>query len=1336
MEASRLPEALSFKGDIASHWTLWEQKFNLYLLASGKTKKEEDVKIAVLLNLLGNEGLQIYNTFEFSNSESPETLELVLDKFREYCKPVKNLVYEHFKFLTRDRQPGETVDEFITALRQLASTCEFKERDVLIRDRLVIGIKDLRMQEKMLQYPNLALTEAIQICRAMETSATTQRKILNTTEANTSVPVCTVKQQNRVRTQNDDRYSSRENNLDYRSDGTCHKIGKLCDNCGLLHDKGKCPAYNRYCSRCNKRGHYRKVCRAKSVHEIDDDNIVNVIESSDVIWTIWDSKVDAIDWTELLCVAGVNINFKVDTGSQVNILNYSDYEKLNLRDTELSVTKRMLTSYSGHRINTRGQIVLRCLYRKCVVDLLFYVLESQYSCSILGLQAARDLQLVTTNTAEDINLVNTGHNDCSVQDILNKYKYVFSGIGKVKHTYKITLRSDAVPHISAARMLPHALKDRVKIKLDQMVTDKVIIPITEPTDWVHPIVIAHKSNGDIRVCMDPRNLNMFIKRESFQVPTADSLFAQLAGAKYFTLLDVSQAFLQLPLDHESSKLCTIATPWGRYRYLRLPFGISAAPEIFLRFMYETLDGAAGVVNYFDDILIHGRTLNEHNKNLEAVLSKIAKSGLSLNLEKSKICVRSVKFLGHIISDSGISPDTDKTKAIDGMTSPKDKKELQRFLGMIGYLTKFIPNLAQATVPLRKLLSNKAEWMWSENEEQCFERLKALVASAPVLAYFDTEKKTVLSVDASPYGLGAVITQDGHPVEYASVSLSETQQRYNHIEKELLALVVGCERFHYYLYGSRFTIETDHRPLLGLLKKNFDDLSPRIQRLAMRLLRYSFDLVYVPGKEMQVADALSRDPMAKVIDTSYLDNQLKVYSVLATTPENERRLVEAIANDNVLRDVKQYVLDGWPNHKKDVATDVRKFWEIKDEIYLHSDVLFFRKRLIIPFSLRKEILNLLHKSHQGVHSTIKLARDCVYWPGITSDVTKMVLNCYVCQSYSRGNSKEPLQPHEVPNLPWEKIGIDFMALGSIDFLIVIDYFSKFLIVNKMSSKTASSVCSTLRNIFTTHGIPMEIVSDNGPPFTSEEVINFAKKYDIQLTTSSPYYPRSNGMVERAVQTVKGLMTKSIRDAEDPFLAVLTYNTTPKQDFPAPCELLMGRKLRTTVPTGRDVLAPKYPFKEYRPKLEARQKKQAWYYNRTAKSLPSFKTNQQVFLQKDRRNWIPARIVEQSGRNEYRVQTDDGVVYRRNRIYLRRANNYFKQEDIQQDNQQEEHNHTTTKKQENVGTWRDLLAQDFLEEDDKDSTVTTADRHQLPVDEKGDRLVTRYGREVKKPDRLIP
>ncbi|XP_031333939.1 uncharacterized protein K02A2.6-like [Photinus pyralis] len=424
------------------------------------------------------------------------------------------------------------------------------------------------------------------------------------------------------------------------------------------------------------------------------------------------------------------------------------------------------------------------------------------------------------------------------------------------------------------------------------------------------------------------------------------------------------------------------------------------------------------------------------------------------------------------------------------------------------------------------------------------------------------------------------------------------------------------------------------------------MSPRIQRLAIRLLRYQFTLSFVPGKCLQVPDALSRDPTDDIINTEYLDSKFKLFSVIAVKPETENKIKEAVHADPILIEIKNYVLHGWPKHQIQVSDGVKQYWPVRNDTHLHENLLFYQKRLILPASLRNEFLNLIHKYHQGVNACNKLDQDAIYYPGWSSDIEKMVLGCQLCQSYAKSNAREPLSPHDVPDRPWQKIAIDFKALGPQDFLVVVDYFSKFAVVNKLPNKTGNTVISCLKNIFAINGLPEEVFSYNGPPFNSWDFIEFANRYDIKLTTSSPRYPRSNGMVERTVQTVKSLLTKCLLEKEDPFAAILNYNVTAKQNLPSPSELLMGRRLRTALPVSCKLLEPKFPIRGIKDQLKLLQERQKAYYDVSKKKLSELEPQEDVYVQEGIRNWKPGVVMKKSGPNDYIVRIGEAD-YRRNR-----------------------------------------------------------------------------------------
>ncbi|XP_054290024.1 uncharacterized protein K02A2.6-like [Macrosteles quadrilineatus] len=736
--------------------------------------------------------------------------------------------------------------------------------------------------------------------------------------------------------------------------------------------------------------------------------------------------------------------------------------------------------------------------------------------------------------------------------------------------------------------------------------------------------------------------------------TLQEIFSQLDGARYFSVLDASSAFLQIPLSENSSRLCTIATPFGRFSYCRLPFGLNSSPEIFQKAMDHVTCGLEGVSAYIDDVLVFGNSKEEHDERLAAFLEKARYFGLKLSKEKSQIGRESVQYLGHKLTPQGISITECKLKAIQDYPSPRDKNYLQRFLGMITYVGRFIDNLSDKTGPLRLLMSKNKSFIWTSIEQKCFEALKEEITKVPVLAYFDGRKKSTLSVDASKFGLGAVVFQNDHPIGYSSSALTATQQRYSQIEKELLAVVNGCKKFHYYLYGTDFTIETDHKPLLGLLNKPIASLSPRLQRMMMELMRYNFKLVHVPVKKMFIADSLSRAPIDEHLNTSYLDNGAEVVYSLAVFANDDvvNRHKYATERDAALKQVRFYIEHGWPEHKQNCDDKAHPFWEKRYQLHLYDDLIYMEDRLVIPSELRPDMLRQLHASHQGINSCQNRAQMAWYWPGMMRDIKNTVDQCTTCQEYQRSNPKEPLKPYPVPEIPWEEIGVDFFKINNTNHMLVIDYHSKFVEVKKMSTTTADSVTAGLTQIFRSHGLPKKLHSDNGPPFDSHKFSTFTERYKIEHITSSPYYPKSNGMVERAIQTLKSMLSKTLKTKGDPNLAIIDYNNTPKANLRAPAQMLMGRLLKTVLPATKDSMKPLFPTNETVLNLKQAQEKQKTYYDRSAHLLPELKEGEEVYVQKGTREWAKGKVVKKhKSPNSYFVQMDSGAVFRRNRCQLR-------------------------------------------------------------------------------------
>ena len=445
---------------------------------------------------------------------------------------------------------------------------------------------------------------------------------------------------------------------------------------------------------------------------------------------------------------------------------------------------------------------------------------------------------------------------------VKEFPKLFQGLGKLQcQSYSISLCNDAQPYaLSTPCRVAIPLLPKVEAELMRMQELGVIEKVDQATEWCSGMVVVPKANGKVRICV---NLNASICRERHILPSVEQTLAQIGGAKVVTKLDANSGFWQVELSEDSSLLTTFVTPFGRFYFHRLPFGITSAPEFFQKRMIDILSGLKGVVCMVD-------TQAEHDKNLTEVLKWIQASGLALNQDKCEFSKPSIRFLGKLVDPNGIHIDPEKVKAISNIPQPQNASEMRRFLGMVNQLNKFSPHLSDKLKPLQDLLSSHNQWAWGPSQEQAFHATKAALVSRQVLAQYDPLLPTVVSADVLSYGLGAVLTQqqansdDYKPVAYISRTLTPTEQHYAQIEKEALAVTWACEWFQTYLLSIKFHIHTDHKPLVPLLSTKPLELLPiRVQRFCLHMMRFDYTISHVPGKNLYVSDTLSRSPLSSV-----------------------------------------------------------------------------------------------------------------------------------------------------------------------------------------------------------------------------------------------------------------------------------------------------------------------------------------------------------------------------------------------------------------------------------------------------------------------------------------
>ena len=776
-----------------------------------------------------------------------------------------------------------------------------------------------------------------------------------------------------------------------------------------------------------------------------------------------------------------------------------------------------------------------------------------------------------------------------------------------------------------------------------------------------------KPSGKLRLCIDPKPLNIALKRRHYPLPVVEDILPELSNVKVLSKADLKDGFLQCQLDEESSRLTTFQTPWGRYRYKRMPFGIKPAPEIFQQKVDECLENLKGVYKIADDIIITGKgssqaeALRDHDTNLQNLLDTCVQKQIKLNYDKLEIRCDEITFMGHLLTNQGLKPDPKKVQSISDMPKPHDVPAVQRFIGMVKYLAKFLPMLSEISAPIRELTHKDTPWCWTSQHDEAFDKIKKLVTTAPILSYFDQSVPTEGQGDASQSGLGFVLMQNGHPITFSSRALTSAEVRYSQIEKELLAQVFGLERNNQYVYGRHIVLWTDHKPLVAITSKPLAKAPKRLQRLLIRLNQYDTEIRYMPGKDLVLADTLSRAYIDDV-DQSTTEQEAESIHLTDTIRISDSTLTDirdATAQDAACQQIMDYIQQGWPKRLSDSSVQTRPYFHLRDELSCQDGLIFKSDRCLIPQSKRGEIKQKLHAAHNGIQSTLRLARDTVYWPGITTELTDIVTKCDTCNTYLANQTKEPLISHPLPERPWQKLGCDIFTLDGIDYLVTVDYYSDFFEVDQLHKKDGPPIIKLLKRYSACHGIPDEVFTDNGPPFNSEQFSNFAKEYGFVHNTSSPTYPQSNGKSESAVKIAKSLIKKTKKANGDLQLNLLTWRNTPTEGLDSsPAQRLFGRRTKTNLPTASKLLKPKL-VKDVTTKKQKKKEKTEKRYNKNAKPLEALKPGDTVRVNLTGKNakWIKATVNEYCGHRSYRIITEDGRSFRRNRKNLIKTQEHY-------------------------------------------------------------------------------
>ena len=1178
-------------------WVEYSERFEMYLLANGVT--EGDLKRAVFLSTIGSSAYKLLRSLV---GEEVKTMSLAdLSKaMKDHLKPAPNVIAERFRFFKRDRQSGESVNAYITELRRLSEHCEFKtELNTYLRDRFVCGLNSETVQQKLLAAKDLTLEKSLSLARSFEATSRDAKMI----HGGGTAPGAAVAGVNQA-----DTCSPEEVHRLNQQSTRGRQDTRECYRCGNVgHISVKCPYASYSCHRCGKVGHLEKRCRQEK-----KEPAKGAVKSAPVrrVCTCqtpsgegsggssWEQSEDYLSMDPLnlyllgkqsssdpvmveVQLNGTPVRMEVDTGAAVTVMSLPCYERVKGEEQQLKKSDLKLKTYTGEIVSPEGVGQLMVKYRDQQFELPVTVVKGSVP-NLMGRDWLSRLQLkwdqlfpnVSSACVQKLEGVPT-----SVANLVEEFPTVFTDeLGCLRNfKVRIPVEDGTQPKFYKARPVPYAMRARVEAELDKLEKQGVWKRV-QYSNWAAPIVPALKDprdpSGPIRICGDFKmTVNKCAPLDPYPIPNTVDQLAMLAGGEKFTKLDLSQAYQQLELEESSRELLTINTHQGLYQPARLQFGIHSATGIFQREMDRRLCKIPFTKARVDDILVSGRNDAEHLSNLRQVLVQLKEAGLTLRVSKCQFMRDEVTYCGYVVSRRGVSPMPSNVEAVKEAPAPTCVTELRSFLGMVNYYNMYLPNMATCTEPLHNLLRKGVQWSWSNECDSAFQRIKRMLCEAPLLVLFDMSKPIVVHTDASQYGIGAVLShvmEDGSekPVSYASRTLSSAERNYSTVEKEGLALVYAVRKFHQFLFGNRFGMVTDHKPLLGLFAENCplpDRAAARVLRWALLLSAYDYKLTYREGSKNGNADALSRLPLDA--HTGEFSQKLATVAMmeLVKSPVTEAEMRRCTRSDPVLSVVLQRILEGGLDREADES--FKPYRRRVSELTTECGCVLWGRRVVVPAALRTKVLEELHEVHPGVVRMKALARSYVWWPGIDQEIENAVRCCSTCQVNQSRPAAASAHPWEYPTRPWERLHIDHAGpLDNRTYLIVVDSYSKWPEIERVKSTDAKTTCAALRRLFATHGIPRTVVSDNGSGFVSAEMQQFFTRNGVRHIVSAPYHPSSNGQAERYVRTFKEML-RSLKEGDvDTKLCRLLfrYRLTPQTTTgQSPAELLMNRQLRSAL-----------------------------------------------------------------------------------------------------------------------------------------------------------------------------
>lgn len=1255
-------------------WARWVQRFELALeifnCDTGKKKK-------YLLHFMGAETYDLLCDRIYPKTVAELIYNEISSVLATYFDPEPNEILENYRFHLYKQKEEQSCDEFLKELRRLSAHCNFGNYlNTAIRNQFVFGLKTQALRSRLLEKKDLTLEKAIEIAKAMEISSRgcleiQEKSIVNAIQTHGKSKKKKQGYVNAAKTHTTSNSASGTHN-------TSSDNSKACYRCGSKqHLANSCSHSRSICRYCSKQGHLQSVCfkkkkeaanfvEEKGAEAFTVEELCPIYEQRDTLHGIQDLlSISTTLRSKLiydLIVNDISISFEIDTGAPVTLISAADakrwFGKVQLQDNDTG-----LQSYCYTSLEVLGYIYVRVKTPIPSPTVKLYIIRSDRK-PLLGREWLRQLNVdwkgileklihpsdftqQSTRSIKQLQTTSPCDLQPKLQELVQRYAKVFdtASAGKIVGTQaRLHMKADVTPKFFKARRVPFPLLQPVERELDRMMLDGILVKV-DTSDWATPIVPVPKSQGEVRICGDYKiTVNLGLLIDEYPLPTVNELFSTMAGGQKFSKIDLSKAYLQMEVHPDDRYLLTLNTHKGLYQPTRLMFGVANAPAKFQKFMEGVLRDIPGVSVFIDDIRVTAANDDEDWNRLTEVLKRLNELNMRANLQKSEFMKDHIVYCGHIIDRNGIRQVPKKAEAVMNMKIPTSREEVRAFLGLINYYGRFLPNLSTVLYPINQLLKDKVPFHWSSDCEKAYDTIKQMIASDLVLAHYDPSETLVLATDASPVGVGAVLShiyKDGseRPIHFASQTLSPTQQRYSQIDREAYAIIFGVRKFYQYVYGRRFILVTDNKPLAQIFAPNKGlplMSATRMQHYAIFLSSFDYEIRLKKSKENSNADAMSRLPNADEVCQCIEEIDMIEVNMIENIPLTVIELSTATSKDETIRTLMQALSCGRICNGKD------RFDVNQSEFSMQQGCLMRGIRVYIPLILRERVLNELHSAHFGMTKMKSLARGYCWWPKMDMDIEKLVSNCRLCQSV-RPEEKKVFTHHWVaPNGPFERVHADFAGPMHGQYLfILVDAYTKWPEVHVINNITAETTITKCREIFATFGIPNCFVSDWGTQFTSNEFYNFLMSNGIQHKKGAPYHPATNGQAERYVQTVKDkLKTISCQKNElrKQIAQILfayrraIHSTTGK----SPAMMMFGRQIRNRL----DLMMPNQNTKidQKQPELHKQ-----------------FESNDRVAVRDYLSNekWKFGIVDKRMGRLHYDVKLDDGRQWKRHVDQMRKV-----------------------------------------------------------------------------------